>query len=125
MRKSAAIINIIKTTVILILCGAISAFCLCGCGAAVISCNSDEIKASSWDHTAENGMYAKLDFDEDRAIFTIQNEDQSATIDGLCVIDEKTLIILGADDKYIFDYKLTGSTIMLSYEGKTIELSKT
>ncbi len=97
---------------------------LCGCGAAVINCNADEIKASSWDYTAENGMYAQLDFDEDRAIFTINNEDQSAIIDGLCVIDEKTLIILGTDDKYCFDYKLSGSTMTLSYEGKSVEFSR-
>lgn len=86
---------------------------LAGCGAPAVNSNSDEIRLSSWSFDSPTAD-AELSFSEDSAVLTLNNGVTSASISGLCLIDDSRLVILAEDDEYIFDYKLAGKTLTLS-----------
>ena len=99
---------------------------LTSCGKQVINCNADEIKLFSWSFNGEQGLSANLEFENDNAVLTIDNNDKHCTIGGLCIIGENSLLI--ADNSlqkdFLFDYKLSGTELTLFYDEKEINFKK-
>ncbi len=105
----------LKHTFIL-LSAAVVLFFASGCE-KVIKSTSDEIKGHAWS-AAEGTVTSHLDFDGDTARLTVSSNDESTSIEGLCVIDDSRLMILGEHDEYIFEYKLAGKTMTLIFDGR-------
>lgn len=99
---------------------------LTSCGKKIIVDTPDEIVTNSWEYYGEYGLTADLSFNENMAMLTIDNEGEHCQINGLCIIDEKTLIIIDNKFKkeFLFNYELTGTSLKLDYEGESIEFSK-
>ncbi len=86
----------------------------------IIRSDQDEICLSDWEFS-EGGVQAALRFEGDKANLSLTSGDISDEICGLAVIDNGTFIIFDNNDKYMFDYKLTGDKLTLGYEGEEAE----
>ena len=91
---------------------------LCGCGQRVMRCTADEVKNASWECRNENSSFALLVFDGDYAVMTLESGDEKTVIEGLCVADDNTLIILDDINKYSFEYVVAGKTLTLKTNDK-------
>lgn len=104
----------------------VSVLFLSACGAQVLNSTADEIRANSWEYNGEQGLYSKLEFDENLAVLTISNNDEYCEIKGLSVIDDDNLIIIDNSLKkeFLFNYEITGTTLTLERSGTVIEFLK-
>lgn len=93
----------------------------------VIVNNSDEIRMNKWSAESENGNKAVLRFNEEIAEFKVMNNNKELlSLKGLCVIDDKKLLIYNQSEQepYFFDYKISNNNLILNYDGKSLNLTR-
>lgn len=102
-----------------------SAFMLSGCERNIES-PFDELRGYSWQGELENGNTVTLSFDDSNARLSVENEDFSLDISGLCVPDDGSFVIFdeNSDANYSFDYRLYGDRVELIAEGGELSLEK-
>ncbi len=92
----------------------------------VVNSPADEIRLFNWSAALDNGSTATLRFKDTNAYLTVENEDVSLDIGGLCLLgDEKLTICDSATSvSFPFSYRLYGDRIELTWNGGTITLDK-
>ena len=100
-----------------------------GCKQRVIQNASDELVMYDWSYEGTGKMSARLNFyDDDTAALTVyENGEKTLGISGACVVNDETITIMD-DSAYFdlsFDYKLTDSECVISYEGFELPFKKT
>ena len=100
-----------------------------GCKQRVIQSASDELMMYDWSYEGTGTISAKLNFyDDDTAALTVyENGEKTLGISGACVVNDETITIMD-DSAYFdlsFDYKLTDSECIISYEGFELPFKKT
>ncbi len=88
---------------------------------------ADYIRMNNWKNTFKNGTTVHLEFQEnDFAKLSFSSNDKQANniINGLCIIDKKTMMISDeiTKDNYLFNYKVTGDKLKLKNNNGTITL---
>ncbi len=96
------------------------------------SCTADtsgyvsELTGSRWSAELNGGARAELCFEGDTASLNIENGGKSVQLQGKYIADENTFVIFMPEiaQNYTFSYTPKGSTLSLSYGGKSIILEK-
>lgn len=105
----------------------ISVAVMSSCGQKVINSLSDELRYNKWTYQNElSGISASLTFENENAAFTINNENESCIISGICIANDDSIVIIDNDKKkeYKFDYSLKGENVVLIYNGNEICFTK-
>lgn len=89
--------------------------------------SADLIRMNSWKNNFKNGTAVMLTFDDgDCATLSFSSKDKSASaaIEGLCIIDKKTLMISdkSTGENFVFSYKVSGNKLKLKNESGAISL---
>lgn len=113
-----------KTKLIILL---FTALLLTSCTRVTLD-KADEIRMNTWSAELENGSVVTLSFQDDNAEFKINGKDKDARADlkGLCVIDDKKILIYNQSESesYFFDYKIKNNTLILNYNGGSMILTR-
>ena len=93
-------------------------------GACTEKMNSeqDEIRAYEWVTKGED-TYAKLIFNGENAVLTINSYDENCIIEGLCIFSDNNILIIdnNLETEFVFPYDLTGTSLTLDrYGEKTV-----
>lgn len=118
MKKLKSSFMLIPTLVLL--------FILQGCGKPIINSEADEIKLNSWVYSGEQGINSTLEFSGDEALLTIMNDNEKCRIKGLCVFGDTEFVIIDPklQNKYGFEFELSGRELSITYNGNTIKMQK-
>ena len=102
-----------------------SALILSACSRS-IRCPADELTMYRWEAVFDNENTVSLTFDDDTAVFSIDNPSFSVTISGTYFLDNSAFVISDTVTKanYPFDYQLHGDCVELTYGDGTIILNK-
>ncbi len=104
----------------------ITSLALCSCTKAVANV-SDELTASKWCSTFENGNCVYLSFEDDEADLTLSTSDKkSFTISGFCEISDSQFVIHDKEtsSSFAFKYVVNFDSIDIVYDEHTLSLGK-
>ncbi len=106
-------------------CGAMCLI-LSGCGQRVENSQSDELRAYTWSCEGEYGTSGTLSFEDEYCTLSIASSGGEYNIHGLAVCDDSRLVIADNSLKIelVFEYKLYGDRVSLTYEGESIDFVK-
>ncbi len=99
---------------------------LCSCSDTVINSDFDEIRLNKWQYTNDYGLHADISFEENKISLSIENNDEKTELSGLCLCDNKSLIIIDDNTNcdYLFYYELNGDNLNLRYNSEYIRFIK-
>ena len=87
---------------------------------------ADELRQYTWSAEAENGKTATLRFDDTTATLTVESDDFTLNLSGLCVLTDERLTICdrATSVNHTLSSILHGDRVELSYNSGTISLQK-
>lgn len=96
----------------------------CGCRRTP-SGFTEELTRYAWSAALDGGGTLALRFSGDTAFLTMKNGGETATVAGRYAADETTLLIFDDESAqpFHFAYQPKGTTLALTYEGKTVTLT--
>jgi hypothetical protein len=91
--------------------------------------SADNVRMNLWKNTLKNGTTVTLSFDVNNcAVLKTTSKDKQActTIEGLCIIDKKSILISdeATKENFVFSYKATGSKLKLKNDYGSVILKK-